>query len=228
MAYRVTFAILLLLLFASCKKEPIDPCLDGGCIILEGRLWDDLNNRGAPFVHLQFIPERGGWWNAPDFQKFQTDGLGYFSQRVPKKQIFKNPGNQYALRCIDDGYLLQTRKYIYNDFILLEAQDNALNQQYTVRDTVVPVGLIDFHFLPSSTRQIIQFNYNLNNYWRMGPLLIDINQSPYTTYRLPVPLRDNQPIWVSYHGTVNNVPFGDSSYIELKHRQHIQIAPLQP
>lgn len=228
MAYRARFAILLLLLFASCKKEPIDPCLDGGCIILEGRLWDDLNNRGAPFVQLQFIPERGGWWGAPDFQKFQTDGLGYFSQRVLKKHIFRDPGNRYALRCIDDGYLLQTRKYVYNDFIVLEAQDNAMNQQYTVRDTVIPVGIINFEFPENNYPQPIHFSYNLNNYIQFGPVLIYANDGPYTTSAIPVPLLDNQPIWVSYYGTANGIPFGDSSYITLKHRQRIQISPLKP
>lgn len=219
MTYRLLLLSLCMLWLCACKKDASISCENGNCFVSEGQLWDNLNNQGAVNAQLAIV------WNTnyPMFDdtlfRYQTNATGHFKFYVPKDKLnYKTAG--YALRLIDPDYQTYEYKYV-NNLYTFQAEDLNTNVPIQVIDTVVPVVSVRFNFPSFDSPRTAIFSFNLNDWGFQNALYTLNNESRSVSYWTAI--KFNQPTWISYHGTIDGIPFGDSSYVNLKHRQAYQI-----
>ncbi|MFN3529999.1 MAG: hypothetical protein ACK417_08785 [Bacteroidia bacterium] len=215
---KIPFLVLLTYLLYGCTKEPVNECANGNCFVFEGQLWDNLNNPGAAKTQLALV------WNTyyslfdDTLLRYQTDATGQFKFFVPKDKLnHKTLG--YALRLIDPDY--QTYRYkLNNNLFTFQLDDLDPKVPIQILDTVIPVVIVQFNF-PTYENPRTALLMGKINEWQFPTTSFTINNIP-RSVKYWGPLKFNQPNFISIHGTIDGIPFSDSSHVDLKHRQEYQ------
>lgn len=219
MRYRSYLLLIGLMFLNACGKESPISCENGNCFVFQGQIWDNLNNQGAVNAQLAIV------WNTnyPIFDdtlfRYQTDANGRFKFFVPKNSLnHKTLG--YALRLVDPDY--QTYQYKNaNNLFLFQLEDLGPNVPTQIVDTVVPIVAVHFNLPTFENPRAVVFRCKINE-WNFPLTSLTLNNIP-RSFKYWGPLKYNQPNLIGIHGTIDGIPFSDSSYVDLKHRQDYQI-----